>query len=142
MTYSLHSAYRQVSATSWTRIEMLLALYDASLSAVEQGHQAMRQRDEESLIKHRFRAQRLITELIAGVDTEQGEVPQNVHRLLTFCLMQICGRAEAEWASAAATLKSLQEAFRAIRDQAVELEQAGRIPQLAMSVPDQTLAVG
>lgn len=142
MTYSRHTAYRQASATSWTRIDMLLALYDAAVFAVEHGQQAIQNQNDKSLIEYRFRAQRLITQLIAGVDVEQGELPQNVHRLLTFCLMQICGSTNEEWASAVSTLSQLKDAFREIRDQAVQWEQTGQIPPLEMGVSDQTLAVG
>ncbi len=145
MTYtrhSSHSAYRQASATSWTRIDMLLALYDATLFAVEHGVQAIQAANEKSLIEYRFRSQRLITELLSGVDTEQGELPENVHRLLMFCLMQTCGESEEEWSSAASIIAELKGAFRTIRDQAVQLEQSGSIPALNQLAADRTCAVG
>lgn len=142
MTYTRHSAYLQASATSWTRIDMLIALYDATLFAVEQGLQAIREEDQPSLIQHRFRAQRLISQLIVGVDLEQGELPQNIHRLLTFCLMQICGGSNEEWTAAISTLSELKQAFDEIRDHAVEMEKSGQIPALDMGMSEQFLAVG
>ena len=121
---------------------MLLALYDATQFAVEHGQQAIQTGNDKSLIEYRFRAQRLITELMSGVDTEQGELPENVHRLLMFCLMQTSGQTEEEWASAVSILTELKEAFRTIRDQAVQLEKSGSIPALNQNAPAPTLAVG
>ncbi|MGD9856725.1 MAG: flagellar protein FliS [Planctomycetaceae bacterium] len=141
MTYSRHFAYRQASATGWTRVDMLLALYDATLIAVEQGQTASQAHHDKPLIEARFRTQRLIAELMSGIDPEQGQLPQNIQRLLAYCLEQICGDTEEEWAAVAAIVTSLRDSFRAIRDQAVQLEQAGQIPPLELGASDLMLAV-
>lgn len=142
MTYSRHSAYRHASATAWTRVDMLLALYDASLTAVEAGLAKAQAGDQNSLVDSRFRAQRLIAELISGIDAERGELPRNIQRLLAYCLDQICGETEPQWAAAARVLTQLRDSFRAIRDEAVQLEQTGQIPPLELASSDLVLAVG
>ncbi len=139
---SRHSAYRQSTATSWTRIDMLLALYDGALFATQHAKQAVRQGDATALARHQPHSQRLITELIAGVDVEQGELARNVHRLLMFCLMQTTGRSAEEWAAAVSILKQLREAFMQIRDEAARMEHSGQIPKLDFDSVDETLAIG
>lgn len=142
MTDTRYSAYQQASATSWARIDMLLALYDATLFALEHGQAAVQSNDQAALLKYRFRSQRLISELMGGVDREQGELPGNVYRLLMFALMQTSGTTEEAWASAIAVISQLQTAFREIRDQAVQLERNGQIPPLGANASEEMLAVG
>ncbi len=142
MNDNRHSAYRQSKATSWTRIEMLLALYDAALFATHHAEQSIRQGDTAALARDQPRSQRLITELLAGVDVEQGELARNIHLLLMFCLMQTTGKSAEEWAAAVSILGQLREAFMQIRDEATQLEHAGRIPRLGLGTGEATLAVG
>lgn len=136
-----HTAYRQSTATSWTRIDMLLALYDGSLFAVQHALQAIQVGKQDKLITHRHRAQRLITELLAGVDAEQGELANNVYRLLMFCLMQTTESTADEWKSVASILQQLRDAFAEIRDEAARLEQIGQIPKLGHDTAELTLAI-
>ena len=121
---------------------MLLALYDGALFATQHSEQAVRQGDAAKLARDQPHAQRLITELIAGVDVEQGELAKNVHRLLMFCLMQTTGQSAEEWASAVSILRQLREAFMQIRDEATRLEHSGQIPRLGHDPVDATLAIG
>lgn len=121
---------------------MLLALYDGAMFATQQAERAIRTGDQASLTREQPHAQRLITELMAGVDVEQGELASNVHKLLTFCLIQATGQSAEEWASAVSILTQLREAFAQIRDEAVRLEQSGQIPKLDDSTLEETLAVG
>lgn len=142
MKMTQHSTYRRSTATSWTRIDMLLALYDATLFAVERGYEAATAADSKSLLKDRHRTQRLLAELLDGVDVEQGELARNVHRLLTFCLMQTCTADAHDWAACRSILSTLRDAFRDIREQAVALEQSRQIPPLGQTLFEETLAVG
>lgn len=141
MMTNRHSAYRQSSATSWTRIDMLLALYDAAVFASEHAVEAIHMGHQDKLISQRHRAQRLITELLAGVDAEQGEMANNVYRLLMFSLMQTTGSSVGEWKSVASILQQLRDAFAEIRDEAARLEQTGQIPALGHDPPELTLAI-
>ncbi|MBX3440676.1 MAG: hypothetical protein KF861_24510, partial [Planctomycetaceae bacterium] len=84
----------------------------------------------------------LIAELMDGVDAENGDLPRNVQRLLGFCLSRVAANGEAEWSAAGSILTQLRDSFRAIRDQAVQLEQSGEIPPIDLGMPEMTLAVG
>ena len=84
-----YRAYQQQTSSHPTRIDMLLALYDATISRLEGGRLALEQQDQATAKALLARAQVLVGGLAAGVDIGQGEIPLNFLRLYEFALYSI-----------------------------------------------------
>lgn len=110
---------------------MLLALFDAALSAVDQGLPLLEQGDVEAAIGHRCRIQRIVLQLIDGLDLDRGPLAGNMQRLYLFVLDQIRSNRSADWDSAGHVLNLLRDGFLGIQDEARQLEFAGEIPGLS-----------
>ncbi len=111
--------YRDQSAQGWTRIEMLLELYDAALMALESCQEAAAQNDQATLNANALRAQRILLGLLSGIDITQGEIAANPARLCLFALD--CIQRE-EFADAHRVLGILRDAFHSIAPEAIEWE--------------------
>lgn len=115
------------STTHWTRVDMLIAIYDKAISHIEQMTAA---NDEATATSERLKAVRLVTHLLTGLNHEHGEIPQKIEQLLEFVNHSLADVNHAAAAHAAKVLTTLREAFEGIREQAVELESCGDIPPL------------
>src|SRR5262245_331528 len=104
-----YQSYQHQKAFGWTRIEMLLALYDGAITRLEQACEAVARRDAQAATPLRLRAQRIVAELIAGLDLSYGDVPQNLHRLYAFVLRCIDGGTVKQLSGAVAVLQTLRE---------------------------------
>lgn len=116
--------YRQQSA-AWTRIDMLLAAYDGTITRLEQALELIASEKVEKAQTLVVRAQRIVLELYAGIDVSHGEIPANMQRLYIYVLHCLnSGKAE-EIESAIDVLKKIREGLREIRPKAIELERSG-----------------
>lgn len=123
-----HDAYRRHKDTGATRIELLLALYDGAISRLETARDALLRQDQAAVAPALLRAQRILVELLAGLDLSYGEVPQNLHRLYTFVLRSIAAGSGDEINAGLGVLCTLREGLLEIRSEAVALERSGTIP--------------
>ena len=122
------NAYQEQKAFALTRIDMLLALYDGTIERLEDARLALERRDSQTATPLLLRSQRIVTELIAGLDLDYGELPRNFQRLYAFVLRAIgVGRPE-ELAAALRVLRLLREGLLVVRPEAAELERRGIIP--------------
>lgn len=121
--------YGQTAVGAWTRIDMLLRLYAAAVETADQGVAQIRSSGgvEQGV---RTRMQRIIGQLVDGLDLSQGEVPETIQSLLLFALKTTEGNQEHEWASMSRVLSTLREGFTAIRAEAIEAERKGEVPPL------------
>ena len=103
-----HDAYRRHKDTGATRIEVLLALYDGAISRLESARDAMARRDPSAAAPALLRAQRIVLELLAGLDLSYGEVPQNLQRLYTFVLRSIGAGSSDQLTAGLAVLHTLR----------------------------------
>jgi flagellar biosynthetic protein FliS len=126
---ALH-AYRQQQALSWTRIDMLLALYRGAIDRLERALAAIERADASTAKPLLLRAQRMVTELLAGIDLQYGDLPDRLAKLYTFVLRAIGQGTVEQIRSAISVLKTLQEGLEGIRDQAVNMERSGEIPPI------------
>jgi flagellar biosynthetic protein FliS len=123
-------AYRQQQALGWTRIDMLLALYHGAIDRLERALAAMERADSASAKAVLLRAQRMVTELLAGIDMQYGDLAQRFSALYIFVLRAISEGTVEQIRAAIAVLKTLRDGLEQIRDQAVSMERAGELPTI------------
>jgi flagellin-specific chaperone FliS len=116
-------AYRQQSAQSWTRIDLLLALYDAGIQALEAGAVALRTGDERAARRHRSRTQRVLIEVLDGLNPEFPETTDRIRQLALYVLSCVTGADPSRWDAAARILSTLRSAYDAVRDDALAYEE-------------------
>ncbi|MCR9115975.1 MAG: flagellar protein FliS [bacterium] len=124
---SQYSAYKDNSLVHWTRVDMLLAIYNSAIGQIEQIGQTTDEAEQTTL---RLKSVRLVTHLLAGLDLKQGEVPQRIEQLLEFTNHRLVEATPEADADALKILTMLRDAFEEIREEANELESRGEIPPL------------
>ena len=122
-----HIAYRQHATCRWTRIEMLLELYNSAISALQQAGEALDAGDDLRATRELANAQRLVGGIASGLNRDAGELPQNIERLCLFVVEQIARR---DPQAALRVLTPLRDGFATIRERAVALEREGEIPEI------------
>lgn len=129
-----HQAYRRNAQSGWTRIEMLLAIYDAAILALDNGIETLQQEEpagaERSHPVLRLRASQLCLLLASGVDANGSEISAHIRALCIYCMDQIAVSDPAAWMNARRVLATLREGFQGIREQGIQLEAEGVIAQL------------
>lgn len=123
-------AYRRHQHAAWTRIDMLLAIYDATITSLEAGLTALAADDRHAFAKHHLKAAQLLVLLIDGIDVDSGETATRIRALCTFAISQIGTMSNQGWHSALDIVRTLREGFEGIREEARELEAQGVIPRL------------
>jgi flagellar protein FliS len=132
-------SYKQQQSVSWTRVDMLIALYTGAIERLDDGVQALRENRSEAAAKALARAQLVVSEIAAGVNPDMGQVPQNVLRLCEFVLHCIQEGNLKKLEAARLVLDTLREGLMGIREEANRLERAGEIPAAQQSlVPELT----
>lgn len=124
-------AYQRQAVHSWTRIDLLLALYDASIEALSAGAEAARRQDEAALLKHRARVQRLMVEILDGLDPRFPETTDRIRQLALFVLSCVAGGDPGKWESSARVFTTLREGYADVREDAVQFEQQQELPAAA-----------
>ena len=125
-----YQKYKQISSRSWTRVDMLLVVYDQVVSALNDGVRLLREDRTTELPAVRLRAMRTLLAIADGLDLNQGDVPNQVLRLVEYSMEQIKSQSADEWLSAAEVMNKLREGFQEIQEQARKDEYEGRIPAL------------
>lgn len=119
-----YEAYQQ-QTPSWTRIEMLIAAYDGVVSRLTKANELIVGGDEQAAQPLLVRAQRIITELYAGLDLKYGEIPENIRKIYLFALSRIGLGDELDLDAAINVITTIRAALYDIRDEAIELERNG-----------------
>jgi flagellin-specific chaperone FliS len=122
-------AYRKKErATGWTRIELLLALYDKALERLNRADADLAARNEFAATQQLIQIQLILTSLAAGVCVELNpEQGNNILRLYSFVSNELRTPRAEGIASARKILGTLREGFEAIREEANQLERSGRL---------------
>ena len=76
--------YKQVSSLSWTRVDMLLVVYDQAVSNLDAGMRLLEENRASDLAPVRIKAMRALLAVVDGLDLKQGELPKQVLRLVEF----------------------------------------------------------
>lgn len=127
---SAHSAYRRSKATSLTRVDLLISLYEKTLATLDVGIEAKRTDNDAAFQSAHFTAWRCVLALLDGIDPERSEVCENTQRLCLFAARMILESNEESWQNAKRVLQPLHDSFAQIRDEAVAMELNGEIPTL------------
>ena len=112
----------------WTRIEMLVALYDRAITTIQFAQFAEQQHDEPLMTSKLLEANRFVLGLHAGLNPENCEIAQNIGRLLNFVMLRL---EERKFDEAVHFLQKLKSSFEEIQEEAVALEKSGQIPPLS-----------
>jgi flagellar secretion chaperone FliS len=119
---------RPEPTTGWTRIDLLLALYDGALERLDKAAAALRAGDPGTAVPLMARVQLIVTELAAGVRTDVDEdMGTNYLRLYEFVVTSLRTPALDGIADARKVLATLRDGFEAIRQEANELERSGKL---------------
>lgn len=123
-----HETYQQHRAFAWTRIDMLLALYDGAIERLGQARAAAVRGDVRAATPLLVRSLRIVAELLACLDFRYGELPRNLQRLYEFVLHSISLGTTTHLDAAIRVLSTLREGLAGIRAEGVQLERSGEIP--------------
>ncbi len=135
-----YNKYQEQTSPSWTRIDMLLALYDGAVDRCEQALSALAGGDTVAAKARLVKARLIVMGLASGVVADGDPVTTDILRLFEFCLHQLEKGGEADMRSALNVLRILREGFQKIRPEAVELERRGAIPPINTQTTLQAMA--
>ena len=124
-----YRSYKQHEpASGWTRIDLLLALYDKALERLDKAEGSLLAGEPQSAVPQLAKTQHIIAELAAGVRVEVNpEANTNLLRLYEYSATELAGPSLASIANVRKVLRTLREGFEAIRAEANELERTGRL---------------
>ncbi len=123
----LEAYKRQSVFGGWTRVEMLLQIYDRAISSVEGCKIASVNHDATAYAKNLIDAQKAILAIHSGLKPDEHDVAYNIARLLHFVLVSI---EKKDFDGAGKVLLGLREGFAAVADEANQLERDGEIPAM------------
>jgi flagellin-specific chaperone FliS len=107
---------------------MLLALYDGAIERIGQARASIGRGDLGAATPLLVRSQRIVAELLAGLDFRYGELPRHLQRLYEFVLHSISLGKTTHLDAALRVLRTLREGLAGIRDEGALLERSGEIP--------------
>lgn len=111
----------------WTRIDMLLALYDRTIANVKAAQQAKASDQTVLFGEKMLDAQKCLFGLFSGLKPEQDEIAFNNARLLHFAMGRLI---ENQFDDVLLVLESIRNGFESIREEATQLEKEGHIPPM------------
>lgn len=113
----------------WTRIDLLLAIYDKAIAALNGCHHAMEKDDQATYANEFIQAQKCVLAIHGGLKPDQHEVAYNIARLLNFVLLQM---EQKNFMDGVRILEKMREGFAEIYDEAIALEKANVIPSMSV----------
>ena len=125
-------AYAQPAA-QWTRIEMLLAAFEGTITRLEKAHELIEQGDSFRAQPLLLTAQRLVLALYEGIDLRFGEIPANMQKLYLFVLGCIGVGEKLDIPAAVKVLKIIEGGLKDIKDTASEMERRGEVPPVTQA---------
>ena len=118
------NAYAQPTV-HWTRIEMLLAAFDGTISRLETAQKLIEEDEMSRAQPLLLTSQRLVLALYEGIDLRYGEIPANMQKLYLFVLGCIGVGETLDLPAAIKILKIVQGGLLDIKDTANEMERRG-----------------
>ncbi len=117
----------ETQINGWTRIDMLLALYDRAIVSVRLAHAAEQANSQDIFADKFLDSQRCILAIHSGLKPDEYDMSHNIARLLHFIMTRI---GEHNFDEAVHFLEKLRNSFESIREEATKLERDGKIPSL------------
>ncbi|MCS7469493.1 flagellar protein FliS [Stieleria sp. ICT_E10.1] len=125
---NLLKTYQRTSIKrGWTRVDLLLMLYDRAIGEIESCEIAAAAGDRTLYCKHELALRKTIMTIHAGLKPDEDEVAFNIARLLHFVMVQFDDK---DYATGKKILGQIRDGFAQIADQANEMERQGTIPAL------------
>lgn len=125
-----HDVYKNLRAVSWTRVDMLLALFDSAIGHMEQVRESLDRQDDAMATQQSLRALKVVYGLKIGLDANHGELPQSLEKLYDTVIWGIMEKSREQIVCGTRILQSLREGFEGIRSEALELEKTGEVRPL------------
>ncbi|MEO2030300.1 MAG: hypothetical protein ABGZ23_30920 [Fuerstiella sp.] len=125
-----HLKYRNAKANAWTRIDMLLVIYEAAIEALDRGIAILESQEHSDLLHARTDAQRKILLIAEGLSIDEDPTVAQIMNLCVFVLDQLQSDSVEQWKTSVKLIETLHEGFQEIADDARQLERTGQIPQL------------
>ncbi len=122
--------YKTSQSYSWTRVDMLVMIYDKAFSSLNEGCSLLAENRISELPPVRLKAMQSLLMIADGLDLRQGDLPSFVMRLVAFALEKVSTQSSEGWRAAADVIGKLREGFLEIQEQARTDEYEGRIPAL------------
>jgi flagellin-specific chaperone FliS len=122
-----YNAYRESYSRGWTRVDMLLALFDGAIERLEMAAASCRDGDRMATTRLLTRAGLIVCELAAGVE------PNYVHakdflRMYGLASRAIAANTPEGTDAALRVLRAMRGSVAALRDEASRLEHEGALP--------------
>ncbi len=131
-------AYQRKSLTAgWSRVELLLMLYDRAIASLQSCEIALQANDGTAFQRHELSFRKTLIAIQIGLKPEESEVAFNILRLLHFVLASFD---ERRFADCQTILEQVRDGFAQVAEQANELERSGSIPPLPTSDSFESLA--
>lgn len=89
MSMNAYEAYKTVTTTTADPITLTAMLYDGAVKAIRKARVHHESGNRDGFIKETERAYLIIGELLATLDLEQGELPQRLSGIYTYCMRRI-----------------------------------------------------
>jgi flagellar protein FliS len=131
---------QQQTVPSWTRIDMLLALFDGGVERCEQALAALERQDHAAAKKLLIKARLIVMGLASGVIADGDPVTTTILQLYEYALHSLAQGGIEGVRGTLNVLRILREGFQKIRPEAVELERSGVIPPINTTSTLQALA--
>lgn len=130
--------YQRTSIKSgWTRIEMLLMLYERAIAAIESCEIANEVGDQTLFHQHELTVRKTIMAIHAGLKPDEDEVAYNIARLLHFVMVRFD---QKDFKTCKNVLEEIYSGFSQIAEEANQLEREGTIPALPENDTFESLA--
>lgn len=131
-------AYQRKSLSAgWTRIDLLLMLYDRAIASLQSCDIAKQANDSVVFRKHELSFRKTLIAIQMGLKPEESEVAYNISRLLHFVLASFD---EQRFTDCQRILENIRDGFGQVADEANELEAAGKISPLPINDSFESLA--
>lgn len=123
-----YRAYQQQAYAAWTRIDMLLALYDGAIEKLREAEAALKRRDLAAAKPLLGKARLILAGMISAVDASQGDMARQFLRLYEFVNHSLQQGRLKDIEGSLKVLETLREGLQEVRPQAVEMERSGQLP--------------
>lgn len=131
---------QQQNTPSWTRIDMLLALFDGAVERCEQALAALEQQNHAAAQKRLLKARLIVMGLMSGVVADGDPVTTTILQLYEYCLHSLTQGGIEDVRGARKVLGILREGFLKVRAEVNALERSGAIPPINTTSTLQALA--
>ncbi len=125
--------YQRQTTPAWTRIDMLLALFDGSIDRCEQALAAIQRQDQHTAKNLLVKARLIVLGLASGVVPDGDPVTTTMLQLYEYAQHALGQGTVEDVRGALNVLRILREGFQKIRAEAIDLERRGLIPPISSS---------